>query len=153
MSAGASGRPVLHASDFSPASRPALVEAVAWARRAGAPLVLLHVRTPPSPFATGGRLPASYLELEARDRAATRQRLARLVDRTRRAGIEVRGEVAEGPPAEAIARAAGRHRARAIVMGTRGRGALGRALLGSVANGVLARAKCPVLTVRAGARR
>jgi nucleotide-binding universal stress UspA family protein len=147
-----SAGPILHATDFSPASRPALAEALAWARRDGAPLVVLHVRTPPSPFAAGSRPPASYLELEARDRRHVRRRLARLVAGAGRALAEVRGEVAEGAPAEAIVRAAGRHRARAIVVGTRGRSGLGRALMGSVAHGVLARARCPVLTVRAGRR-
>ncbi len=153
MSAGGRRGPVLHATDFSAASRPALVQALAWARRDRASLLLLHVRTPPSPFASNARPPASYLELEARDRRATRERLARLVRRARRTGVAARGVVAEGPPSEAIARAAGRHRARAIVMGTHGRSGLGRVLLGSVAHGVLARAACPVLTVRSGPRR
>jgi nucleotide-binding universal stress UspA family protein len=153
VKAGAGRGPLLHATDFSPASGPALAAALAWARRSGAPVVLLHVRTPPSPFVGGRRPPASYLELEARDRRATRARLAQLVSRARRAGVPVRGEEVEGAPSEAIARAARRHGACAIVMGTHGRGGLGRILLGSVAHGVLARATCPVLTVRSGRRR
>jgi nucleotide-binding universal stress UspA family protein len=152
VSAGAARRPILHATDFSPASRPALVEALAWARRARAPLVILHVRTPPSPFVSG-RPPASYLELEAGHRRVTRERLARLVARARQAGLSARGELSEGPAAQAIVTAARRHRARTIVMGTHGRSGLGRVLLGSVAHGVLARAGCPVLTVRTARRR
>ena len=36
-----------------------------------------------------------------------------------------------------------------IVMGTHGRGGIGHAILGSVAEKVVRRAQCPVLTVRA----
>jgi len=53
-----------------------------------------------------------------------------------------------GSPPTEILRVAQRERAHQIVMGTHGRGALGRALLGSVAQGVLTAADVPVLLVR-----
>ena len=49
---------------------------------------------------------------------------------------------------DAIVRFAKRQRADLIVMGTHGHGILARALLGSVAEKVIARASCPVMTIR-----
>ena len=49
----------------------------------------------------------------------------------------------------AILRIAGEARADLIVMGTHGRTGLGRLLMGSVAEQVVRRAPCPVLTVKA----
>lgn len=57
-------------------------------------------------------------------------------------------EVMFGDPAEEIVKAAERMDADMIVMGSRGLGKLGSALLGSVAGGVLRQAPCPVLVVR-----
>ncbi|HEU4585443.1 MAG TPA: universal stress protein [Gemmatimonadaceae bacterium] len=57
-------------------------------------------------------------------------------------------EVVFGDPAEEIVRAAERMQADMVVMGSRGMGKLGSAILGSVAGGVLRHAPCPVLVVK-----
>jgi nucleotide-binding universal stress UspA family protein len=62
--------------------------------------------------------------------------------------LEVRHRLAEGDPAEEILRAAEEEGADLIVMGTHGRGGLSRLLMGSVAEAVMRKALCPVLTVR-----
>jgi nucleotide-binding universal stress UspA family protein len=54
-----------------------------------------------------------------------------------------------GEPPEEIVREARERRCDVIVMGTHGHTGLTRVLLGSVAEGVLRHAPCPVLTVRA----
>jgi hypothetical protein len=54
----------------------------------------------------------------------------------------------EGDPVDMILRAAAEAHSDVIVMGTHGRTALGRLLLGSVPEAVLRKAPCPVLTVR-----
>ena len=140
-------RRILYASDFSTASRRAFAEAVGLARRDRARLVVLHVMTPPSPFADG-KPPASWSELEARARRAAERRLARLVAQAVRAGIRAGGRLVPGPPAESIVRQAKRERADLVVIGTHGRSGLGRLFMGSVAARVLQLAPCPVLTVR-----
>lgn len=56
--------------------------------------------------------------------------------------------VAEGAPAEEILRAAERHRADLIVMGSKGLTGLDRYLLGSVFRKVARQALCSVLAVR-----
>lgn len=60
----------------------------------------------------------------------------------------VRTAYAHGPVAEAVADFAAREKPDLIVMGTHGHSALGNMVLGSVATGVIARCKAPVLLVR-----
>jgi nucleotide-binding universal stress UspA family protein len=57
-----------------------------------------------------------------------------------------------GDPAEEIVRFADEARCELIVMGTHGRTGFKRLLMGSVAEAVIRRAKCPVLTYRAPRR-
>ena len=64
-------------------------------------------------------------------------------------GMEVEYRVAEGEPAAEVIRQARLLGANLIVMGTHGRTGLGRLLMGSVAEAVLRRAPCPVLTLKA----
>jgi nucleotide-binding universal stress UspA family protein len=63
-------------------------------------------------------------------------------------GWRLRTAFAHGAAADTIAAAVQDERPDLIVMGTHGHSALGNVLLGSVAAGVLARTKVPVLLVR-----
>jgi nucleotide-binding universal stress UspA family protein len=56
--------------------------------------------------------------------------------------------VLRGDPAPSLCRLASERGARAIVMGSRGRGGIKRALLGSVSDFVLRNAPCPVVITR-----
>ena len=140
-------RRILHATDFSRASRPAFARALALAKQDRARLCLLHVLVPPSPF-LGDKLPPSYLELEARARRQAERQLAALVALAKKAGVRIEAQLTDGVPSEEILRAARRQRADLIVIGTHGRTGLGRIFMGSVAERVLGRATSPVLTVR-----
>jgi nucleotide-binding universal stress UspA family protein len=143
-------RRILHASDFSPASRPAFRKAVALAKAGRGTLLIAHV-LPIVPILPDAYVAATtYDEMLRGQRAAAKKQLDRLVARARQAGARASGIVVEfGVPAERIARLARSKRADVIVMGTHGRTGISRALLGSVAGRVLATARCPVLTVRA----
>ena len=72
----------------------------------------------------------------------------RLVDTGRTSGIDVRFLVWTGAAAESIIDAAESEAADLIVVGSHGRGRLGRLILGSVSEEVTRRAPCPVLVVR-----
>ena len=63
-------------------------------------------------------------------------------------GWKLRTAHAQGEPAGAIAAFVDKEKPDLIVMGTHGHTALGNVLMGSVASGVLARCKPPVLLVR-----
>lgn len=143
-------RAILHATDFSTASRPALAKAIELSRAARSPLLVLHVLNPMMPI-IGDRPvePPTYLELQKASRAWALKQLARVAARAKARGVRAMPILVEGSEAGTIVRVARARRAAMIVMGTHGRSGIERALLGSVATRVVSQATCPVLTVRA----
>jgi nucleotide-binding universal stress UspA family protein len=77
-----------------------------------------------------------------------KEKLRQLEGHAHRARVE--SQVMEGDPVSMILRAAKETHSDVIVMGTHGRTALTRLLLGSVAEEVLRMAPCPVLTAKPG---
>jgi nucleotide-binding universal stress UspA family protein len=143
-------RRILHASDFSPASRPAFRRALDLARANRARLTLVHVYSTVIPLMGEGYATAQVYDRWLADiRADAQRRLKRLVAQAKKRGVRAKGLILEGLPHERIVRAARSTRADLIVLGTHGRTGLGRVFLGSVAARVVTLAPCPVLTVRA----
>lgn len=143
-------RPILHPSDFSPGSAPALRKAIALAKSMGRPLLIAHVMAPVR-LVTGDYVLTAemYENLSRSTERSARRQLERLLRTARAARVRASGVLLTGVAHEQILRAArGRH-AEMIVMGTHGRTGLARALLGSVATRVVTHATCPVMTVRA----
>lgn len=142
-------RHILHASDFSSASRPAFDYALGLARGARASLTIIHVISPVVPLVGEGYVSPQVLDdLKRRARTYVGKEMGKLVARGKQAGVRTRSLVVEGTAADRIVRAARARRADMIVMGTHGRGAVAKFFLGSVAGRVVATAPCPVLTVR-----
>ena len=81
-------------------------------------------------------------------RAAREMAAQSLVARGRRSGVNVAFLVWEGEPGPAIVAAAESEDADLVVVGTRGRSRVERAVLGSVSDHVVRHARCPVLIVR-----
>lgn len=141
-------RRILCASDFSPASRPAVKLATEMARAFDADLMLFHAYQVSAPMSAEGPLPPAVVDTVARDaHDQARRKLDALAESTKGRRTRSSTLLAEGSPAEAIVTAAKRKRANLIVLGTRGRSGLGRMLMGSVAESVVRTAPCPVLTV------
>ncbi len=138
---------ILSAIDFGDASLKALETAADMARAMGARLVVLNVRDTPAdiiPLDDHG-----YAERCIRDLFNDRLNTV-LCGPAGDSCLAPEVEVRDGVPADEIVNAAERLGADLIVMGTHGRRGLSRAVLGSVAEKVLRRAPCPVLTVRQG---
>lgn len=135
-------RLILHPTDFSASSWPALGVARALARANGAKITLLHVA--PAEVLPGGTFYAPA------DLGPEREALARLRDETARAGLEgsVQTRFSQGDPVTEILRAAEELRCDLIVMGTHGRTGLRRLLMGSTAESVIRKAACPTLVVK-----
>ncbi len=146
-------RRILHATDFSGASAPAFKTALDLARADRAELLIAHVISPVVPVAGEGYMsPRVYEDLARSQRAYAGRQIARLVARAKAARVRARPLLLEGSAHERIVRAARTARADLIVMGTHGRGAVAKLLLGSVAERVVGHATCPVLTVRGRGR-
>ena len=140
---------IVHATDFSVASRAAFSTAVELARARRAELVLCHVLTPVVAPLVGGYLaPGAYVEAAALARRHASDGLAALARRARQAGVRARARLVEGQAFERITSVARSERADLLVMGTHGDNRLVRFLLGSVAHWVVATSTVPVLTVR-----
>ena len=132
---------ILVATDFSDASQVALEYGRALARTFGASLHVLHVMENPFLRPTPGDL---YV-LKA---AAVRHLTEPITDDDRAALHAVATLETSDNPAEEIVKFAAGHDIGLIVMGTHGRTAMARLLMGSVAETVVRTAPCPVLTVR-----
>ena len=133
---------ILHPTDFSEHSEFAFRLACALARDYKARLVLLHVLPPPIILYGGGAVPPDPWPTIEEAKA----RLRELEGRAHR--VRVESQVMEGDPVDMILRAAEETHSDVIVMGTHGRTALTRLVLGSVAEAVIRKAPCPVLTAK-----
>jgi nucleotide-binding universal stress UspA family protein len=135
-------RTILHPTDYSELSRPAFELACALARTFGAELVICHASPPPI-IAAGEGVPIDFPTGEAEGMAARLEEV-----KPDGAGLRVTHRLLRGDPATEIARLAEGAKADLIVIGTHGRGGLSRLLMGSVAEGVMRKAPCPVVTVK-----
>lgn len=134
---------ILLATDMSPASEGAASQAIGLARDLGANLLIVSVIDPAARGAPGGRVERMDQRRAAREAAAQQ-----LVVRGLQAGVRVSFLVWEGEPGPAIVEAALSEAVDLIVVGSHGRGRVGRFLIGSVSDHVIRHATAPVLVVR-----
>jgi len=125
-------RRILCAVDLSEFSVPALAHGAAWAEWFGAEVTALYVFDSMAP-------PAA--------RAAIEKELQLMIAAFTSRGPRVALRTAEGDPARQIVRQADELDADLIVLGTHGRSGYDRITLGSVAEKVLRKAPCPVMTL------
>lgn len=143
-------RTVLVPVDLFEPSRHALRYAATLAGRLEARLTLLHVIPP---LTTPRRRPLVVSRENVQAAEGARVQLERLAASETRGLGAVAIQVIAGDAAEQIVAAAARSGTDLIVVGTHGRGALGRLMLGSTAENVVRHAPCPVLVVRQPVRR
>jgi nucleotide-binding universal stress UspA family protein len=138
---------ILLAADGSPYTKKAL----AWLTvnqtlgEPGDELIVLNVQ-PPLPPRARSALGADVVKAYHHDEAA--KVTAPIEKFLKRHKLPARVISLVGVPAEEILRVAQREKVHQIVMGTHGRGVLGRALMGSVAQRVVSGCTVPVLLVK-----
>ena len=140
-------RCILVPLDFSDQAPVVLDWAAHLAREHGSRVVLMHAYHLPVEFQQleGAYLPPDFwtnVKVEAE------QSLSRFAEDLERRGVEVEKVVREGYPATVIVEEAASQPADLIVIGTHGLSGLKHMLLGSVAERVVQKAPCPVLTVK-----
>lgn len=140
-------RRILCPTDFSEFSERALHYATVLARWYESEIAALHVVQQVLPHGDATPLVPSWSLLNPDVCAKLRERLNEFVAPVVKMGISAGGAVKEGDTAGEILREATAQGADLVVIGTHGRGGFQHLVLGSVAEKVLRRCACPVLTV------
>jgi len=134
---------ILIATDFSPASELATEYALGIARRYGSQLTLVHALSPeprePIPMDSPRDLDGERFKAE--------QRMTELTEKVTKTGVSSRLRIERGRIWDVLSSLIQREDVDLLVLGTHGRGGIKKLALGSVAEEVLRRADCPVLTV------
>ena len=133
--------------DFNPLSSAALEYAAQLAARTRAELIVIYADTfePPAEF-TAVQTETIVASI-AESRRRTAEELERYAHEHVPETIAMQTELREALPVAAILAAIDQHEPDLVVMGTHGRGALARLMLGSVTESVLAATTSPVLTI------
>jgi nucleotide-binding universal stress UspA family protein len=142
-------RRILCPVDLSDASRTALDHAIVLAQWYESRLSVLGVAA--MPVALLPDEPAVVYELTPERRRRLLEALERFSTDARAAGIDVDVKLHEGDVVREILREARETAPDLLVIGTHGRGGFERFVLGSVAEKIVRKAECPVLTVPPGA--
>ncbi len=133
---------ILFATDFSPAADAAAPFAIQIARSYGAKVYGVQVNPFDNYTAAAPEAWAAIAEVAEKE---TKDHAQRLNEQLK--GIQHEVMIGEGNIWEVISNLTKEKEVDLIVLGTRGRTGLGKALLGSVAEEILRQAPCPVLTV------
>ena len=133
---------ILYATDFSPTAESALPYVLGLAKRFGATVHALHVRFPATYPVAGPEGMPQVMEAAEEQAQQESKQLHELL-----AGLPHEVLISEGDIWTAINDTLQQRKIDLIVIGTRGRTGIGRALLGSVAEEIFRRVPCPVLTV------
>ncbi|TWU12747.1 hypothetical protein CA54_15720 [Symmachiella macrocystis] len=141
---------ILVATDFSEHSNVAVKYATALAQAFDSEVILCHVVEAPDlisqiPPTGEGYFPPNFQEQQ---REAAEKECAKIIADS---GIKNgRSLIVEGSAFFEVIRAAKAEDVDLVIVGTHGRGAIAHVLLGSVAEKIVRKAPCPVLTVREG---
>lgn len=137
-------RRILLATDLSEASEAATAQALELARDLGSDLLVVSVIDPRSLLLPSGRMGARVDQVRSSRESVAQE----IVGRGRSAGVRVTFLIWEGNPGESIVDAARSEQVDMVVVGSHGRGSMGRFFIGSVSEHVVRHAPCPVLVVR-----
>ena len=133
--------------DFSDQAHAVIEWATHMAEEHSSKILLLHVYHLPVEFQ---QLEGAYLppDFWSNVKQEAEQQLASHCQQIRKHDVEVEALVREGYPATIIVEEAESHESDLIVIGTHGHTGLKHLLLGSIAERVVQKAPCPVLTVK-----
>ena len=138
---------IIAPTDLSKLSRPAVRQALEMAMEQGAAVIVYHVISEDGDWfdKSDGLNPASALVPQQKERlhAFIKENFADLVGK-----VTITEVVEAGIPYNKIVKRAEEEKADLIVMSTHGRTGIEEIMLGSVTAKVVARASCPVLTIR-----
>jgi nucleotide-binding universal stress UspA family protein len=133
---------ILFTTDFSPAAEAALPYALGLAKQYGAKVHGLHVRFPSTYPIVGPEALPAVIEAAQEQAECEAKEMHEML-----AGVPHDVTVVDGDLWPVLQDMVGQKKIDLLVMGTRGRTGVSRALLGSVAEETFRKSACPVLTV------
>lgn len=137
---------ILVPTDFGAGSDHAIAYAADLAKALGAEIVIMHAWELPSMGIADGAMGATT-ELVEQMQESAKIGVDKAMQQVVSLNVQARGFLKQGPSATAIVECADEVGAGMIVMGTKGRTGVSRALLGSTAEKVVRTAHQPVLTI------
>jgi nucleotide-binding universal stress UspA family protein len=140
---------ILAAVDFSAVTDGILTTLDRIARTMPAKVYLVHVAPPDPDFVGYDVGPKAVRGQVAAEHRARHQQLQELADGLRKGGVEATALLLQGATVDALLAEAQKLAADLIVLGSHGRGAVHKLLVGSVAEGVVRGSTVPVLLVPA----
>ena len=138
---------ILVSLDISESTDKVVAKAKQLATVMSAKLYLIHVAEPEPDFVGYGVGPQTVRDSVSEELHKEHAHIQNIAEKLRNDGIDATGLLIQGSIAESILKQADKLEAEMIVMGSHGRGAVYSLLVGSVSQGVLHDAKCPVLVV------
>jgi nucleotide-binding universal stress UspA family protein len=138
---------ILAPVDFSDVTSAVVKAAVDMAKAGGSTVYLVHVAAPDPDFVGYDVGPKTLRDTRAGVLRKEHHQLRELEERLKGLGVDARALLVQGPTVEKILAEAERLGADLVIMGSHGHGALRHLLVGSVTEGVLRKARCPVLVI------
>lgn len=138
---------VLALVDFSDVTEAVVEQATRLAERLQTELLLLHVAAPEPDFIGYAAGPQTVRDTVAGELRREHRELRRLEDHLKSRGLKVTALCVQGPILEKSLSEIRRWDPELVVMGSHGHGLLRNLLVGSVTEGILRRAHCPVMVV------
>ena len=138
---------ILVAIDFSPVTLQAIAKAAEIACSFSCKLWLIHVAAPEPEFVGYDTGPPSKRDWRAKTLREEHRELQNQAAELRNSGIDVTPLLIQGSTVETIIQEARKLEADLIVLGSHGRSSLYKTLVGSVSEGVIRQASCPILLV------
>ena len=138
---------IIVAIDFSDITPKVVERGAEIARSFASQLWLIHIAAPEPDFVGYGTGPQSKRDWRAKTLREEHKYLQEKARELELSGIKVTPLLLQGETVETILREASKLKAEMIVLGSHGRGGLYKALVGSVSEGIIRKASCPVLIV------
>ena len=138
---------ILALIDFSDVTKSVVEASTNLARAMDLEIIFLHVGEPDPDFVGYEAGPETVRDSVAHELADEHRSVEHIAAQVSASGVACRPMMVQGPTIDVAIEQAEKHSAAWIVLGSHGHGALFNLLVGSVSEGVMRRANCPVVVV------
>lgn len=138
---------ILAAVDFSDVTDAVVKAAYEQASHFRGMLRVVHAATTEPVFVGYGAVPVENIALHQEDLEASQKKLDKIVDGLKERGVETVSHMPEGPVLDGLLKEIKDNDIDLVVVGSHGHGALFNLVAGSVTQGLIHKAKVPILVI------